>query len=58
MDVPVTGAPFYVVNHITLIQISVSPELREVWSQCIWTFPRTGRCYTNTVITYRGPDRQ
>jgi prepilin-type N-terminal cleavage/methylation domain-containing protein len=58
MDVPVTGSPFYVTNYITLIQISTTPELREVWSQCVWTFPRTGKIFTNTVITWRGPDRQ
>jgi prepilin-type N-terminal cleavage/methylation domain-containing protein len=58
MDVPVSGAPFYVTNYIKLIQISTSPELREVWSQCVWTFPRTGQIFTNTVITYRAPDHQ
>jgi type II secretory pathway pseudopilin PulG len=58
MDVPVSGAPFYVTNNIKLISISTSPQLREVWSQCVWTFPRTGQLYTNTVITYRAPDRQ
>jgi prepilin-type N-terminal cleavage/methylation domain-containing protein len=61
MDVPVTGAPFYVTNHITLttIQIAAMPsvQLREVWSQCVWVFPRTGQAYTNTVITYRAPDK-
>ena len=58
MDIPVSGAPFYVTNNIKLIQLSTSPQLREVWSQCIWTFPRTGQLYTNIVITYRAPDRQ
>jgi len=58
MDVPVSGAPFYVTNYIKLYSLSTSPQLREVWSQCIWIFPPTGRPYTNTVITYRGPDRQ
>jgi type II secretory pathway pseudopilin PulG len=58
MDIPVTGAPFYVTNNIKLIQISTSPQLREVWSQCVWTFPPTGKQFTNTVITYRAPDRQ
>jgi type II secretory pathway pseudopilin PulG len=58
MDVPVSGAPFYVTNYIKLIQISTTPQLREVWSQCVWTFPRTGQLYTNTVITYRAPDHQ
>ncbi len=58
MDVPVTGAPFYVTNYIKLIQISTSPQVREVWSQCIWKFPLTGQSFTNTVITYRAPDHQ
>jgi hypothetical protein len=58
MDIPVSGAPYYVTNYIKLIQISTSPQLREVWSQCIWTFPLTGQLFTNTVITYRAPDHQ
>lgn len=58
MDIPVSGAPFYVTNYIKLIQISTSPQLREVWSQCVWVFPRTRQLYTNTVITYRAPDHQ
>jgi prepilin-type N-terminal cleavage/methylation domain-containing protein len=58
MDVPVSGAPLYVTNYIKLIQISTSPQLREVWSQCIWTFPLTKQSFTNTVITYRAPDHQ
>ena len=58
MDIPVSGAPFYVTNYIKLIQISTTPQLREVWSQCVWVFPRTGQLFTNTVITYRAPDHQ
>jgi len=58
MDIPVSGAPFYVTNYIKLIQLSTSPQLREVWSQCVWIFPPTGQLFTNTVITYRAPDRQ
>jgi prepilin-type N-terminal cleavage/methylation domain-containing protein len=58
MDIPVSGAPFNVTNTIMLKQLSTSPELREVWSQCTWTFPRTGQIYSNTVVTYRAPDRQ
>ena len=58
MDIPVTGAPYYVTNYIKLVQLSTSPQLREVWSQCIWVFPINGKVFTNTVITYRAPDRQ
>jgi len=60
MDVPATGAPFYVTNYISQRRISPNSsfQLREVRSDCIWTFPRTGQKYTNTVITYRAPDHQ
>jgi len=58
MDIPVSGAPYYVTNFISLRQVSTSPQLREVKSQCVWTFPRTGQKFTNTVITYRAPDHQ
>jgi prepilin-type N-terminal cleavage/methylation domain-containing protein len=61
MDVPMTGSQLtncFVTNYIKLIQISTSPQLREVWSQCVWTFPLTRQSFTNTVITYRAPDHQ
>ena len=58
MDVPMSGAPYYVTNYIKLIQISTSPQVREVWSQCVWTFPFTKKIFTNTVITFRAPDHQ
>jgi prepilin-type N-terminal cleavage/methylation domain-containing protein len=57
MDIPVSGAPFYVTNYISLIQLPGTVQLREVWSQCVWVFPRTGQAYTNTVITWRAPDK-
>ena len=58
MDIPVSGAPYYVTNRITLTQISTTPQLRQVRSDCIWTFPLTKKIFTNTVITYRAPDHQ
>jgi prepilin-type N-terminal cleavage/methylation domain-containing protein len=60
MDVPVSGAPYYVTNYISMRQITLSnntAQLREVTSKCVWTFPRTGQIFTNTVITYRAADR-
>lgn len=64
MDVPVTGAPISIINSITLINaplaatINSSVKLRQVRSDCIWTFPLTGQTFTNTVITFRAPDQQ
>ena len=60
MDIPVSGAPRPVTNYITLTTIAItnsSAQLRQVRSDCIWVFPRTGATFTNTVITYRAPDK-
>ena len=60
MDIPVSGAPYYVTNYITLTTVTIpssSAQLRQVRSDCVWVFPRTGKTFTNTVITYRAPDK-
>jgi prepilin-type N-terminal cleavage/methylation domain-containing protein len=59
MDIPMTGQPTTanVTNIITISTISSIPPLRQIRSDCIWTFPSTGKIYTNTVISYRSPDR-
>jgi len=62
MDVPVSGAPYPVTNYITLSKVTMpsssQAQLRKVQSQVIWIFPMTSKAYTNTVTTYRAPDRQ
>jgi type II secretory pathway pseudopilin PulG len=57
MDVPATGLPFYATNYITLTTVQTNPPLRMIRSDCAWTFPRTGRVFTNSVVTYRAPDQ-
>jgi Tfp pilus assembly protein PilV len=57
MDVPATGAPFFATNKITLTTVTVAPPLRMIRSDCVWTFPRTGVVFTNTVVSYRAPDQ-
>lgn len=57
MDVPTTGAPIPVTNFIFITNISTTPLLRMIRSDCVWTFPLDGKLCTNTVITYRAPDQ-
>jgi prepilin-type N-terminal cleavage/methylation domain-containing protein len=57
MDVPATGTPFYATNIITISTVQSNPPLRMIRSDCSWTFPLTGKIFTNTVVTYRGPDQ-
>lgn len=62
LDIPSTGTPdstnfaFWVTNYITVSQLSINPPLRQVQSDAVWMFAKTGQCYTNTVITLRAPD--
>jgi Tfp pilus assembly protein PilV len=64
MDVPIKGSPtnsdfaFWVTNKVTVTQYgSGNPPLRQIWSDCYWTFPLTGAAQTNTVILIRGADQ-
>jgi Tfp pilus assembly protein PilV len=57
LDVPASGSPFYATNYITLTTVAVTPPLRMIRSDCVWTFPRTGKVFTNTVVTCRAPDQ-
>jgi hypothetical protein len=66
LDIPVTGAPIYVTNIVTITDISKTPPLRLILSQCVWEFSpadvgNTSNVWlrtfiTNSVVTMRAPD--
>jgi len=63
MDVPSKGAPnaadsaFWMTNYVRVTAYSANPPLRQIRSDCVWTFPPSGKRITNTVIVLRGPDQ-
>ena len=63
MDVPCRGNPasndfnFYTTNYITITNYSANPPVRLIRSDCKWTFPLTGKVYSNTVILLRAGDQ-
>ena len=62
LDIPIKGNPltnytYYATNYVYVTDISKVPRIRQIWSDCIWTFPLTKKHYTNTIVTYRGPDQ-
>jgi prepilin-type N-terminal cleavage/methylation domain-containing protein len=57
MDVPTTGTPIYVTNYITITNVSLNPQVRQIRSDCVWAFPLTGQLCTNTVVSLRAPDQ-
>jgi len=56
LDVPQTGAALFVTNYVYETTNQATPPLREIKSMVIWTFPVTGKQFTNTVVTLRAPD--
>jgi type II secretory pathway pseudopilin PulG len=54
--IPQTGGVLLLTNYLSVSVVTNNPPLREIKSFCIWTFPRTGTTYTNTVILQRAPD--
>jgi prepilin-type N-terminal cleavage/methylation domain-containing protein len=60
MDVPGdtgTNKQFSVTNIVAITTVSVNPPLRQVRSDCYWTFPLENVRVTNTVILYRTSDQ-
>ena len=60
MDIPgdtVTNKQFSVTNIVAITTVSVNPPLRQVRSDCYWTFPLENVRVTNTVILYRTSDQ-
>jgi len=57
-----TNTAFFATNYITITQVTnyqggaFAANLRQIRSVCYWTFPYTGRQFSNTVITLRASD--
>jgi hypothetical protein len=52
--IPSSGTTMNVTNVLQITTVTTIPALRQIRSDCAWTFPNTGATFTNTVITYRG----
>lgn len=56
LDVPVNGQPIIATNFISITAISTNPALRQIRSDCVWSFMQR-RTFTNTIIVLRAPDQ-
>jgi type II secretory pathway pseudopilin PulG len=55
LDLPMNGQPMIVTNFISITTVSANPSVRQIRSDCVWSFMSRGP-FTNTVITLRSPD--
>jgi hypothetical protein len=63
LDIPVSGAPIYVTNWVSITNVNPSngPPLRQISSRCVWEFYPASygsnhAYFTNSVYTLRAPD--
>jgi len=57
LDIPRTGTNVvYATNFTTISTVSTIPPVRMIQVSTTWKFYK-GRVYTNTMVTYRGPDQ-
>ena len=66
LDIPIKGTPysgsstnfaFFATNCITVTTVQSTPPLRQIESVVFWTFPITGKQFSNTVVTFRASDQ-
>lgn len=57
LDIPMSGTNVvYATNVTTISLLSTNPYLKMIRVDCRWMFQKRG-AFTNTVVTYRGPDQ-
>ncbi len=60
MDIPgdtSTNNQFTVTNIVTVTDVSINPPVRQIRSDCYWTFSKDNKMFTNTVILIRASDQ-
>jgi hypothetical protein len=56
LDVLAGGTPMVVTNYVSITEISANPPVRQIRSDCVWSFMNRGP-FTNSVITLRTSDQ-
>ena len=56
LDIPRKNMKIYATNYTTISLISANPPLKMMRVDCVWPWMKK-KTYTNTVMTYRGPDQ-
>ena len=56
LDIPRKSIKIYGTNYTTITMISANPPLKMMRVDCVWPWMKK-KTYTNTVMTYRGPDQ-
>jgi len=55
--IPANGVNIIVTNNIYITTNIPNPQVRQIQSSVVWTFPFNKRVYTNSVVTLRALDK-
>lgn len=56
LDIPIRNTPIYATNYVSVTWVSTNPPLRQLRTDCVWSFPGRG-LFTNAVVTLRAADQ-
>lgn len=58
LDIPIVNSNQVTMatNFTSITTISVSPPLKMIRVDCVWSFIDKEKLFTNTIVTYRSPD--
>lgn len=56
LDIPRKNVKIFATNYTTITLVSANPPLKMMRVDCVWAWMNK-KVYTNTVMTYRGPDQ-
>ncbi len=56
LNVPRCSKQTSCTNYTTITTLSVNPPLKKIRVDCVWSWSNK-KIYTNSVVTYRGPDQ-
>jgi Tfp pilus assembly protein PilV len=57
LDLPRQNKTIYATNYTTISFVVTNPPLKRIQVDCVWPW-MNNKMYTNTVVTYRGPDQR
>ncbi len=57
LDLPISGTNVvWATNFYTITTNASMPNVKCLRVDCVWRYPLRAKLFTNTIVTYRGPD--
>ena len=57
LDLPCQNQTVWATNYTYISYVTTNPPLKRIQVDCVWSWMNR-KFYTNTIVTYRGPDQK